>query len=90
MGYEQHRPAWNERRNIPAQSRNSRKSVTSQNGMVRKGRENRYVRRFPNHEIDMDVVCHYSTIYRERTKEEKKVNPVVKTADAKRKEIKLT
>lgn len=78
------------RRNTPAQSRNSRKPVTNQNDMVRKGRANPYVRRFPSREIDMDVVCHYSTIYREMTNEEKKVNHVAKTADVERKEIKQT
>lgn len=33
------------------------KPITNQNGMIREGRDNRYVRRFPNHEIGMDVVC---------------------------------
>lgn len=60
-GYEQHRTSWNERRNIPAQSRNSRNLVTSQNGIVKKGRANLYVRRFPNHEVRMDDLCYYST-----------------------------
>lgn len=58
--------------------------------MIRKARENWYVRRFPNHEIGMDVVCYHRTVYKESTNEEKKVNTTHKTADVERKEIKKT
>lgn len=40
MTYEQQRPAWNKMKSVPAHAMNSRKLVTGQNGMVRKGREN--------------------------------------------------
>lgn len=46
---------------VPTQARYPRKPVDGYNDMIRRGRPNRYSRRFPNHEIDMDAVCYYST-----------------------------
>lgn len=62
--------------------------------MTRRRWSNQYLRRFPNHEIGMDVVCYNSTTFgyvvesgNGRTNQQKKVRPSPKIEHGKKNEI---
>lgn len=93
--YGRQRPAWNQRRYFLARVRGPLVPIANQSNMTRRRWSNRYEKRFPKHEVGIDVVCYYITISncnaktkKERAHHQKKANPAPKSESGEKNEIK--